>query len=471
MPPCSLLCPLLLFLLAASLTPSLHAQQKKQPTAQPQNAVFSYYYYSETGVKPWEIPGSNITHLLWAFANIYRDGQVSFEGPPNSAKDYLFGATKREFRNVPAGCDCQGTCLKGEMYQLYLLRQKFPHLKIILSVGGWEWSHNFSVALSSRENRRRTIDTSVNLIKQYGFDGLDIDYEFPNYPRPESTWTTSPNDYTNLALLLEEFKSNSNWNKDWSLSVAMIGQKTGDKAGEVGRIAKAVDYVLLMAYEFHHNNRKTRLSAGLFPAPADTPEEKAATVESCVNAYIQAGTSPSQLVLDTRITAAVPYNTLIRLTDSSGNSGKQWTYAYDDVRKAAILSNGTTMYSFDDVRSVKDKVKWVGEKGLAGVMLWNSNQDTLSPATSLHLSISTVYPVSTSTTKTPKDYCFKTSDYCNLLCDYKIKELNVTNGGGTDEGRGWTEVTGISSDSANYESTIWSLISLLVIQITLMYSI
>ena len=55
-----------------------------------------------------------------------------------------------------------------------------PKLKILLAVGGWNARSNaFSEIVSTRRNKEEFIINSINFIHQYGFDGLDIDWEYP----------------------------------------------------------------------------------------------------------------------------------------------------------------------------------------------------------------------------------------------------------------------------------------------------
>lgn len=60
------------------------------------------------------------------------------------------------------------------------LKRTNPSLKIMLSVGGWNArSQAFSEIVSSRQNMVEFTSNSINFIRQYGFDGLDIDWEYP----------------------------------------------------------------------------------------------------------------------------------------------------------------------------------------------------------------------------------------------------------------------------------------------------
>lgn len=59
-------------------------------------------------------------------------------------------------------------------------KSKNPYLKVILSIGGWnEGSEKYSEMASSSVTRKIFIDSVVGWLQKYGFDGLDMDWEYP----------------------------------------------------------------------------------------------------------------------------------------------------------------------------------------------------------------------------------------------------------------------------------------------------
>ena len=68
---------------------------------------------------------------------------------------------------------------KGIFQQLWLLKQKFPHLKTCVSVGGWSFSRPFPLLRTQEGMLETFVDSIVDLAQQYHFDCIDIDWEFP----------------------------------------------------------------------------------------------------------------------------------------------------------------------------------------------------------------------------------------------------------------------------------------------------
>lgn len=67
----------------------------------------------------------------------------------------------------------------GCVNQLFQLKKKHRNMKSILSIGGWTWSANFSAVSSIPAARKTFAKSAVNLMKNWGFDGVEIDWEFP----------------------------------------------------------------------------------------------------------------------------------------------------------------------------------------------------------------------------------------------------------------------------------------------------
>ena len=73
------------------------------------------------------------------------------------------------------------SCIKnfGNFFELKLQKSKFPKVKIIASIGGWEYSENFRKILLENDKILKFIETISEFLKEYKeiFDGVDIDFE------------------------------------------------------------------------------------------------------------------------------------------------------------------------------------------------------------------------------------------------------------------------------------------------------
>lgn len=60
------------------------------------------------------------------------------------------------------------------------LKIKKPELKTLLAIGGATFDlRKMTLMLSTTTNRKTFIDNSINYLREWGFNGFDLDFEYP----------------------------------------------------------------------------------------------------------------------------------------------------------------------------------------------------------------------------------------------------------------------------------------------------
>lgn len=146
-----------------------------------------------------DIRAENLTHLMYAFYDTLFDENTDTSAI-ESLDDYAdYGHT--EDPGVSFSSD-----LQGNLGALKVLREENPHLKVLISLGGWTKSMNFPALARSDMGRQTLAQAMVDFINTYPFiDGFDNDWEFPVEGGIDGQ-PHFPDDHKNLVLLLKEMR-------------------------------------------------------------------------------------------------------------------------------------------------------------------------------------------------------------------------------------------------------------------------
>jgi len=114
--------------------------------------------------------------------------------------------------------------------------------KILISLGGWGHSDGFSPMAANAANRANFIKNITDFCLDYGYDGMDIDWEFP----------TNMTDTYNLTLLVHELRQA--FNEQDSTLLLTMAVPAGSWYGQwfdFSALKADVDWFGVMTYDFH----------------------------------------------------------------------------------------------------------------------------------------------------------------------------------------------------------------------------
>jgi chitinase len=138
------------------------------------------------------------------------------------------------------------------------LKKQNPKLRTLLAVGGWDMGMAaFSAMVKDEKNIKKFVDSSIEYLRKWNFDGLDLDFEYPGID-----WRgSSPEDkqgFTKLCKMLREAfekEAKDTGKERLILTAAVAGPKTTiDKAYEVDKVSEYIDWWGLMTYGKKYTN-------------------------------------------------------------------------------------------------------------------------------------------------------------------------------------------------------------------------
>lgn len=343
--------------------------QEDQPAGR---YIVGYYaaWTVNSGFTPAQIDAARLTHINYAFANIGPDLRITLGYPDLDPFNFS---------------------------QLNLLKRANPNLKTLISVGGWTWSGSFSDVAFTEDSRRIFSDSCVAFIRRYGFDGVDIDWEYP-VSGGLPTNIRHPEDRRNFTLLLQSLREaldaqSAADGRHYLLTIAGSSGSYYPLNTELSLIHPYLDFANIMTYDIHGTwDSYTDFNAPLY-LNNDITDHYKWSVDSAIDAWYWAGFLLGKLVM------GIPFYGYIYSAVNNFNYGLYQPYSggsnsitYGQVVSNYLgspgyiryfhpesmvpwLSNGSVFISYDDTESIRYKTNFILSNGLAGAMIWELSGD------------------------------------------------------------------------------------------------
>jgi chitinase len=316
---------------------------------------------------PALVDAKKLTHINYAFANIV-DGEPKFELTTDSVK----------------------------ISKLIALKKSNPKLKILYSIGGWVWSNHFSHTAAYKENRIKFAISSVKLMKKHGFDGVDLDWEYPGQRGEDNDFR--PSDKNNFNLLLEEIRKELEKvgaidNKHYLLTIATGADQAYIDNTDLRKAHKYLDFINVMCYDFYHGwFFQTGHHANLYPSKKEKFTGNSG--QEAIRRHIKAGVPSNKLIMGIPFYArqwkkvALENDGLYQTAMTTGTIAPYWDIVekiksgnykkgYDDSAKASYLWNAkdSIFISWETPKEIKQKTTYIKKNNLGGAMFWEYSLD------------------------------------------------------------------------------------------------
>jgi len=369
-------------------------------------------------VKNIDTSGSaaKMTHINYAFGNVRNNRcEVGITQPTDQNTGVGGDAFADYTKSFGAGESVNGTAdtwnqpLRGSWNQLKQLKAKYPNLKVLISLGGWTYSRNFSSA-ASPANRQAFVASCIDAYIKGNlpvtdsaggpgaaagvFDGIDIDWE---YPVACGLSCGTPADNANFTALLAEFRRQLDAVRPGLLLTIAAGAGVDKvRVTDPAAYSQYLDYINVMTYDFHGTwDPQTNHHSSLFDSPNDpsTGDQKFYNSNDAIEAFLSRGVPASKLNIGIgfygRGWTGVPNvnnglyqsGTAAPGTYEAGNEDfkvlntRPGTIYTDANARATWKYDGNTFWSYDTPAMVTEKMGYVKAQSLGGAFFWEFSGD------------------------------------------------------------------------------------------------
>lgn len=261
--------------------------------------------------------------------------------------------------------------------KLAAFKSTYPELKILLMIGGWgPHANGFSMMARDAGKRKAFCEECARICKEYGIDGIDLDWEYPTYAAEGNG--ADPSDTKNFTTLMKELREALGEDKLISYAVSSSGKYIDNKA-----VLEYVDYINVMTYSMgdppYHNSPLYRSEL-----------TRSRSGEESIEIFHSQGVPYDRMNYgmgfyghgDKDIyPSSVTYSLIADIFEKGICKGKSvagYNIRYwDDVGKNCYLGDATgKMYaSYEDVESLGYRVTFLKKKGMLGAFAWEYRED------------------------------------------------------------------------------------------------
>ncbi|KAL5337119.1 hypothetical protein BJX70DRAFT_399926 [Aspergillus crustosus] len=305
-------------------------------------------------VSPW-------THLFYSFAGIHETDFTITTTNPNDEEYWV---------------------------KFNALKKKKVTLKTYISVGGWDVGGKvFSDMVRFPGTRKAFINSALAMMTDYGFDGIDIDWEYP----AADDRGGAARDTANLVTFLSELRSALG--ADYGISCTLPSSYWYLKGFDIAGMADYVDFFNFMSYDIHG----TWDGNSDWTTPVINPHTNLTEITAGLDLLWRNGLDPSKVFLGLGL-----YGRSFTLADPSCNApGCEFSggaIAGECTGTEGILSDyeinrlirdysvdiqydeaagvnwmtwgGDQWISFDNPRTLRQKADYANSKCLGGLFSW-----------------------------------------------------------------------------------------------------
>ena len=374
----------------------------------------------------WDV----LTHVQYAFGVVNKNTCELEAGDVENDINNRFTDRKFYHDGVEIKMD-ESLGYYGQFNLMHTLKKMHPNVTVLISTGGWGASEGLWYATQNEASMRKFSASAVRFIRQYGFDGIDIDFEFPSETPQSGNYTSFTESirpgiatrYAQFIKILSEdlAKAAKEDGKYYWLTSAVSASSWVLGGQKDSSFLDYLDFVSIMSYDYHGGwNNYVENQANLYPDDADgeTLTQAVKTLGFDWSYKFYRGRVQSEKIL-----MGVPYytrgwtNVSGGTTGLHGSSGSPLTNAtdnlnlwcdldangkevaaganplwhvmnvmkkngnykryWDSVGKVPHIWNATnnTFLTFEDEESIQERINFVKNKNLGGVLIWVMHGD------------------------------------------------------------------------------------------------
>ncbi|KAJ7114949.1 hypothetical protein C8R44DRAFT_984268 [Mycena epipterygia] len=283
------------------------------------------------------------------------------------------------------------------------LKSRNPTLKVFLSIGGWTFNDPptakiFSDMVGSDASTKTFITSLLRVFETYGFDGLDVDWEYPGASDRGGVPADTKNYVTFMAAVKKAF-SGPGYGLTFTAPSSFWYLQHFDLPG----LLEHADWVNVMTYDLHG----TWDGVDIWIGPLVEAHTNLTEIDLAFKLYWRVGIDPSQMVMGLGFygrsftlassdcsspgciwasganagpcsgqSGILMYNEIMSILSQTDSNGETPSPVFDeDAAVKYVVWDTNQWVSYDDSESFAVKMNYANDHCIGGTMIWSMDQD------------------------------------------------------------------------------------------------